>query len=153
MFYTSFLLMCSVYLFVLILWRHSLNHASLLNDSFVSCRHFISTNATSTFHSIVSSYPGDLAIVSIQVPGCNTSCLQINSYWFNSVSYKKCKVSPSIHSNIQKTVSKIHFLHAVPKSRFQQRGVQMENGAEITCRSNHRFTCSQWEGISFQHIW
>lgn len=30
--------------------------------------HFISTNATSTFHSIVSSYPGDLAIVSIQCP-------------------------------------------------------------------------------------
>ncbi|KAM0949677.1 putative phosphoglycerate kinase, tRNA (guanine-N-7) methyltransferase, Trmb type [Dioscorea sansibarensis] len=30
--------------------------------------HFISTNATSTFHSIVSSYPGDLVVVAIQCP-------------------------------------------------------------------------------------
>jgi len=34
---------------------------------FICFRHFIATNATSTFRSIVSSYPGELVLVSIQV--------------------------------------------------------------------------------------
>ncbi|KAK9124183.1 hypothetical protein Sjap_013785 [Stephania japonica] len=43
--------------------QHCLNsHYGLKN------RHFIATNATSTFRSIVSSYPGELVLVSIQCP-------------------------------------------------------------------------------------
>jgi hypothetical protein len=34
---------------------------------YFSDRYFVSTNATSTFHSIVSSYPGRLTLVTIQV--------------------------------------------------------------------------------------
>lgn len=41
---------------------------------FVFPRYFLSTNATSTFGSIVSSYPGDLVIVTIQV---HVSCSQV----------------------------------------------------------------------------
>uniref|UniRef100_A0A452YB28 tRNA (guanine(46)-N(7))-methyltransferase n=1 Tax=Aegilops tauschii subsp. strangulata TaxID=200361 RepID=A0A452YB28_AEGTS len=36
--------------------------------SFTFGRYFLSTNATSTFRSIVSSYPGQLTLVSIQCP-------------------------------------------------------------------------------------
>ncbi|XP_059305869.1 phosphoglycerate kinase, cytosolic-like [Lycium ferocissimum] len=42
-----------------------LDHVS---QSGMSNRYFIATNATSTFRSIVSSYPGDLVLVSIQCP-------------------------------------------------------------------------------------
>ncbi|KAK9158515.1 hypothetical protein Scep_005089 [Stephania cephalantha] len=41
---------------------YSAGHYGLKN------RHFIATNATSTFRSIVSSYPGELVLVSIQCP-------------------------------------------------------------------------------------
>ncbi|XP_021897307.1 uncharacterized protein LOC110814219 isoform X2 [Carica papaya] len=39
-----------------------------VNQFGIKNRYFISTNATSTFRSIVSNYPGDLALVSIQCP-------------------------------------------------------------------------------------
>ncbi|CAL9144115.1 unnamed protein product, partial [Musa hybrid cultivar] len=38
-----------------------------LHQSELKNGYFISTNATSTFRSIVSSYPGDLVLVAIQV--------------------------------------------------------------------------------------
>ena len=43
---------------------------------FICGRYFIATNATSTFRSIVSSYPGELVLVSIQVeqPNCIITC-------------------------------------------------------------------------------
>lgn len=39
-----------------------------VHQSGLTNRHFIETNATSTFRSIVSSYPGELVLVSIQCP-------------------------------------------------------------------------------------
>lgn len=50
--------------FNLIFWFHHLNPVIII---IVSVRYFIGTNATSTFRSIVSSYPGQLILVSIQV--------------------------------------------------------------------------------------
>lgn len=45
--------------------RRCLNNVLQSN---IKNRYFISTNATSTFRSIVSSYPGDLVLVTIQCP-------------------------------------------------------------------------------------
>ncbi|KAG6476386.1 hypothetical protein ZIOFF_065626 [Zingiber officinale] len=45
----------------------------------VRMRYFLSTNATSTFSSIVSSYPGDLVIVTIQCPDPDFN--RVNHRW------------------------------------------------------------------------
>ncbi|KAG6479208.1 hypothetical protein ZIOFF_062669 [Zingiber officinale] len=45
----------------------------------ISDRYFLSTNATSTFSSIVSSYPGDLVIVTIQCPDPDFN--RVNHRW------------------------------------------------------------------------
>ncbi|XP_042433954.1 phosphoglycerate kinase-like isoform X2 [Zingiber officinale] len=50
-----------------------------LLPSEINNRYFLSTNATSTFSSIVSSYPGDLVIVTIQCPDPDFN--RVNHRW------------------------------------------------------------------------
>lgn len=58
---------CSLILKMLtVLFVHS--STRLLLKFFGCLRYFIATNATSTFHSIVSNYPGEVILVSIQCP-------------------------------------------------------------------------------------